>query len=190
MKMKADYRKQIKQYLHNLTSQEKANIENSLVLHLLQTETWNQAAMIGITVSQKHEWDTKPIIEKAWSQNKKVCVPKCYPKQSELVFYEITSFDQLESVFYGLLEPVPKQQYKVEKKKIDLMVVPGLVFDSKGYRIGYGGGYYDRYLADYKGLTVSLASTGQFIDSIPNDHYDIPVQQIITETGKLGIDSK
>lgn len=158
-------------------------ITRQLIEHLLGSKLWKEAKVIGLTVSQHLEWDTKPIIKAAWEQQKKVCVPKCTPQEKKLHFYEITSYDQLETVYYNLLEPDPDQTTFINKNSINLLIVPGLIFDKKGYRIGFGGGYYDRFLTDFSNKTVSLSSETQLVETIPAEHYDIPVQHIITEHG-------
>ncbi|WP_138415783.1 5-formyltetrahydrofolate cyclo-ligase [Aquibacillus sediminis] len=185
MTTKAEYRNKMKKQLKQLSIKKKTQIEQRLSSQLFATEAWKEADVIGITISQKHEWNTKNIIEKAWSMNKVICVPKCYPKESKLEFYQLDSFDQLESVYFNLFEPIPEQERRIDKNQVDLMIVPGLVFDPSGFRIGYGGGYYDRYLADFGGTTLSLASTMQIIDTVPADDYDISVDHVLTETGLL-----
>lgn len=157
--------------------------EQKLMEHLLESELWKQAAMIGITMAQAFEWNTKPIIEAAWDQGKKVCIPKCNPQEKKLTFYQLQNYDQLEVVYYNLLEPKPSETEKTEKMKIDLLIVPGIVFDKQGFRIGFGGGYYDRFLTDFANETVSLASTMQLVDHVPSESFDIPVKHIITENG-------
>ncbi|MBB6448260.1 5,10-methenyltetrahydrofolate synthetase [Geomicrobium halophilum] len=121
------------------------------------------------------------IMEKGWKQGKKVCVPKCFPAKKELQFYEIDGYHQLEDGFFDLIEPIPEKTDKKNKEEMDVLIVPGLIFDRRGYRIGFGGGYYDRFLSDFPNQTISLASSFQVRATIPACEYDIPVQQIITE---------
>ncbi|WP_409297680.1 5-formyltetrahydrofolate cyclo-ligase [Peribacillus sp. SCS-26] len=142
---------------------------------------WREARCIGITLSNFPEADTIEIIRKAWDTGKAVAVPKCIPDGRQLDFRLIRSFNELEMVFYGLQEPIPEVTNPVTAEDIDLMFVPGLAFDAGGYRLGYGGGYYDRILAGYSGLTVSLALDLQLLDSVPKEVHDIPVSRIITQ---------
>jgi 5-formyltetrahydrofolate cyclo-ligase len=182
---KRQLRAKAKEDLRHLTKVEKGRIEQSLYRFLFATSYWKDASCIGLTVSQAHEWNTQPIIEKAWEQNKRVSVPKCFPKQKLLVFYEITSLDQLECVYMDLLEPIVEKTTEVEKQDIDLLIVPGLVFDERGFRIGYGGGYYDRYMKNYPNTALSLVGVQQLVKQVPNDQYDIPVSHIVMNTGVL-----
>lgn len=181
---KEKLRKSTISFLKELSIDQRSDIEKLLQHHLLSSEIWKNSKMIGITMSQDFEWDTKPIIEAAWNESKSICVPKCYPKQNKLKFYEIESFVQLEKNFYDLLEPNPNQTRYIKQNLIDLLIVPGLLFDKRGFRIGFGGGYYDRFLVNYNNTTVSLASSKQLVKKIPSEKFDIPVQHIITEKGQ------
>lgn len=102
---------------------------------------------------------------------------------NKMEFYKIDSLDDLNLGNYGILEPKIQTKNIVKKNEIDLLIIPGVVFDRNGYRIGYGKGYFDRYLADFHNITLSLVSQNQLIDSIPTDSYDINVDYLISENG-------
>ncbi|MFK4997667.1 5-formyltetrahydrofolate cyclo-ligase [Bacillus sp. N9] len=85
----------------------------------------------------------------------------------------------MESAYYGLLEPIEEME-AVEKEQLQLMIVPGLIYDRNGYRIGFGGGYYDRYLKWFQGNKISLAFAEQVIDHLPIEDHDVAVHKIIT----------
>ncbi|GGF07917.1 5-formyltetrahydrofolate cyclo-ligase [Halobacillus andaensis] len=174
-------REQGKLTLKSFSRKEKKEIEQQLYNQLFQSSFYKEAKTIGVTVSLKSEWNTNPIIEKAWEDNKNVVVPKCAPQTKSMTFYELTDYSQLETVYYGLKEPSPSQTSAVEKEAINLILVPGLLFDRRGFRIGYGGGFYDRYLKDFQGHTVSLLSHRQLIEEIPYESFDQPVHQLILE---------
>lgn len=140
---------------------------------------------IAITISNKREVDTKEIIETLWKLKKKVVVPKCKPGDRTMNFYEIENFNQLENVYMDLQEPKPECTVLVPPENIDCIIVPGIVFDRSGYRIGYGGGYYDRYLNGFKGMLISLAFDIQVKESVPTESFDIPVDVIITESARI-----
>ncbi|MCG1022640.1 5-formyltetrahydrofolate cyclo-ligase [Sutcliffiella horikoshii] len=141
---------------------------------------WKEAETIGVTISRFPEVNTESIIIRAWHEGKKVVVPKCFPKDKRMGFYYLDDFKQLETVYYGLKEPILSEVSACPKESIDLMLVPGLLFDKEGYRIGFGGGYYDRYLVDFTGVKVSLAFSQQLVKKVPRDSYDIPVHKIVT----------
>ncbi|MDN4493305.1 5-formyltetrahydrofolate cyclo-ligase [Ureibacillus aquaedulcis] len=140
---------------------------------------------IAITISNKQEVDTKEIIEMLWTLNKRVVVPKCNPNDRSMNFYEIENFNQLENVYMDLQEPIPEITRLVPSENIDCIIVPGIVFDVNGYRIGYGGGYYDRYLTHFNGMLISLAFNIQVKEKVPSENYDIPVDLILTETDRI-----
>ena len=148
---------------------------------MLATDEFRSAHTIGITISRYPEVDTLPLIEAAWKAGKRIAVPKCINATREMDFRLITTFDSLETVYIDLLEPIIDQTTHVPKDEIDLQIVPGVVFSDEGYRIGFGGGYYDRYMSKYKGEALSLAFLCQTSHVVPVEPHDVPVSKIITE---------
>ncbi|MBM7569665.1 5-formyltetrahydrofolate cyclo-ligase [Aquibacillus albus] len=189
MTKKEKLRSETLQILREISEEEKEQVERNIGRHLVHSECWEKAKTIGVTISTNNEWDTRKLIEAAWTQKKRVCVPKCFPKDKRMVFYELHTFEDLETVYHHLLEPKPNGDFIVTKNQIDLMIVPGIVFDYKGFRIGYGGGYYDRYLANYEGTTVSLAIQDQIVEELPTENHDIKVDYIITDQGFVSTSS-
>ncbi|MEH7492786.1 5-formyltetrahydrofolate cyclo-ligase [Neobacillus niacini] len=180
MSEKKIIRKEMQESLAQLTKPYYEHYSTKIATTLYMDEDWLNAKVIGITISKEPEVDTYQIIRKAWEVGKEVVVPKCNPKDKTLTFRKITEFSQLESVFYGLLEPIIEQTMEVYPEDIDLLFVPGLAYTSEGYRLGFGGGYYDRYLTSYYGKTLSLAFHFQVIPQFPIEKHDIPVSKIIT----------
>lgn len=178
---KNSIRKSILENMTDLEVGERKEIEDSLHENLFNTDLWKNAESIGVTVSQDSEWDTKGIIEQAWEENKKASVPKSIHKTRELHFYQLDDFDQLEVGYYDLQEPQPEKTIRIEAEDIDLLIVPGIAFSKQGYRIGFGGGFYDRFLSNFPNHTVSLAYTKQLITDIPVEEHDIPVDLIVNE---------
>jgi len=179
---KSTQRKEMLHTLNHLSPQIHEFKSNQIKRKLLIEEIVKQAEIIGITLSSFPEVETWGIIKDLWDQGKGVVVPKCNPSTREMTFYEITSFDQLEVVYMKLKEPIPAVTRKINPSVIDLLIVPGVVFDKSGYRIGFGGGYYDRYLSHYRGITISLAFDCQVIESVPVQQFDLPVKYIVTES--------
>ena len=177
-----------KNILHKLNNVESAvHNEQSRHIHkeVLVEEKVKNAQVIGITLSTFPEVDTWNLIGELWKLGKQVVVPKCEPVSRGMTFYQIESFDQLEVVYMKLKEPIPTITKKMEATQIDLLIVPGVVFNKQGYRIGFGGGYYDRFLNGYKGATFALAFNCQIVDDLPIERFDLPVQCIITETQRI-----
>ncbi|WP_241657105.1 5-formyltetrahydrofolate cyclo-ligase [Halobacillus salinus] len=181
--MKKALRTEAKHMLQSLTGVEKHNIEKKQAKALFESTLWSDAQTIGVTISRGFEWDTKHIIESGWEQGKQMVVPKCNPEEKSMQFYRLNDFQQLETVYFGLQEPKPSATEAVSPDQIDLLLVPGLLFNTNGYRLGFGGGYYDRFLANFKGNTIMVASQQQKCESIPVEAFDRPVQYVLTEEG-------
>ena len=148
---------------------------------VLESDEFQSAGTIGITISRYPEVDTRALIEAAWKTGKRIAVPKCLHATREMDFRSITTFNSLETVYVNLLEPIIEETVPVAKHEIDLQIVPGVIFSDEGYRIGFGGGYYDRYMSDFKGATLSLAFLCQTGQEVPTESHDVPVNKIFTE---------
>lgn len=169
--------------LADLNSEESKNITEKMHQELFKLESWKNAEIIGIYLSFNTEWDTRGIINKAWNEGKKVTIPKTIPEIKGMDFYQFSDYNELESGHFGIEEPIVDETVQTEKKDIDLLIVPGLVFSEDGYRVGFGGGYYDRYLENFNNETLSLAWSEQILEELPINDYDIAVGKILTEKG-------
>ena len=180
MNNKDSIRKEMIETLSRLSERLYEDNSDQIASRLYEDNDWKQAQVIGITISKKPEVDTYQIIQRAWEIGKQVVVPKCDPKEKKMSFRIITDFSQLETVYYGLFEPIEAVTMEVSSDGIDLIIVPGLAYTREGYRLGFGGGYYDRYLLNYSGKTLSLAFADQLVPKFPVENHDIPVSKIIT----------
>lgn len=165
--------------LRNLDENKKKRWMEKIEKSLYKQTEWKHAKTIGITISNSFELPTKDIIETAWDEQKYVAVPLCDPENRQMEFYVIRSLNDLQEGYAGLKEPM-KVCEKVNQDMIDLLVVPGICFDKRLYRIGQGGGFYDRFLQAYQGSTISLAYGIQVLPDIPKEPFDIPVKKLIT----------
>ncbi|MEG0496886.1 MAG: 5-formyltetrahydrofolate cyclo-ligase [Carnobacterium sp.] len=164
--------------LKELTDEQKTSQEEILLKALFDTSEWMNAKTIATTMSQKLELDTSIIIKKAWSENKIVVLPRA-KKDRKMDFVVYTKDTPMELSSFGLEEPA-HDLMAISKSEIDLIVVPGLAYCKSGFRIGFGGGYYDRFLVDYDGETISLVLDEQQIDLFKVDSFDIPIKHLIT----------
>jgi 5-formyltetrahydrofolate cyclo-ligase len=180
MEAKMNLRSEMKTALQEMNESDYRRLSKAIADRLYLLEEWKQAKLIGITISNAPEVDTREIIKRAWEQGKEVAVPKCFPAERSMQFRKIGSFDQLERGYFGLLEPMIAKTEKVSEKEMDLLVVPGLAFTKSGYRLGFGGGYYDRFLSYYKGPALSLAFDVQVLPVLPVEKHDIPVSKLVT----------
>ena len=179
--MKSELRKQVLQEMKALSQEQKQAIDQALNERLLQHPFYQEAKVIATYLSFPHEFQTQELIEQALRDCKKILIPKTYPKgRMDFVVYDP---QQLVKTSFGLLEPQGDLEV-VDVSQIDLIHVPGLAFTTEGYRIGYGGGYYDRYLKHFSGNTLSTVYPCQIRDFIPEDH-DIPVQEVLVDERNL-----
>ena len=173
--MKKTLRKETIAAMKELPESVKTQADEQLTQRILELPAFQEAKTLATYLSFDHEFSTAGLIQAALQLGKRVCVPRTYPQgRMEFVKYDP---DILGKTRFGLLEPNERGQV-VDKSEIDVIHVPGLVFQSKGYRIGYGGGYYDRYLADYTGKTVSTIYSIQQKEFQP-DVFDQAVQEVL-----------
>ena len=156
------------------------------ILRRLETfDIYADAPLVLAYVSYNNEVDTRAVIGSALASGKRVAVPRVSSRKHSMSFFEIESMDDLEEGYKGILEP--RAELKVPLGTLDfcgsVCLVPGLVFDAKGYRIGYGGGYYDRFLPFYPGDKIALARTSQMSSNpLPAEPTDVPVDFIVTDS--------
>ena len=139
------------------------------------------AGRIMAYADYNHEVITRYIIEEAWKAGKEVAVPKVVGK--DMRFYRLTSFSQLEPGYFGIPEPV---QGEIVDWEDALMVMPGVAFDRQNNRVGYGGGFYDRFLEKHPGIfRLAVAFDFQILDRVPTEPTDICPQIIVTQTNVI-----
>jgi len=163
------------QFHNKCSSIEEKILDNPLFLNSTAVMTY---------IDFRGEVRTTRIIEHCLSNNIRVIIPVCMPKTRTLLLSELKNIhDDLAESHFGLLEPKQDKIRPVDAREISLILVPGAVFDPRGYRIGYGAGYYDRFLSGpAKGIpTFGLAFECQMIEKVPRDEYDMPVDYIFTE---------
>ena len=173
--MKKTLRKETIAAMKQLPESVKTQADEQLTQCLLELPAFQEAKTLATYLSFDHEFSTASLIQDALQSGKRVCVPRTYP-QGRMEFVEYDP-NILEKTRFGLLEPNETGKV-VDQSEIDLIHVPGVVFQSKGYRIGYGGGYYDRYLADFTGKTVSTIYSIQQGEFQPSA-FDVAVQEVL-----------
>lgn len=151
--------------------------------NFILSDLFLKSDVILIYVSSEIEVDTREIIEYSLSVGKKVAVPVSISDDFSLKFYFINSMNDLHVGYFSILEPDVNvcELCDIDKLANLLCVVPGLAFDFSGHRVGYGKGYYDRFLEKYKCKTVGFCYEVDLIESINNNQYDMVVDSILTE---------
>lgn len=154
---------------------------------LLNDSTYQKANTIALFKSFNFEVDTNSIIDISLSNNKVVALPRI--EQDEIVFYKIDSKSILVKNKYKIEEPISKKDNYIEKENIDLVIVPGLCFDRSGNRLGYGKGFYDRFLSGTSIRTIAICFDEQLLDEglLPVSNGDVKIEEIITNKEKIKI---
>lgn len=183
METKEQIRKQMIQNRNQMTSQEVTQKSSLIAQKVLKTPEYEEADNILLYADYRHEVMTREIFDDAVLRKKKVFFPKSR-EDGTMEFYQVVSVKQLESGYKGIKEPVVDEQYlyRFQRKEDTLMIVPGVAFDMKGYRVGYGKGFYDRFLRDKRQITaMGLGFSNQIVEEIPHNQYDIRMDKIVTE---------
>ena len=177
MESKRDIRRDVLAVRQNLTDKEWEEKSHQIYKQVISHPFFLQTNVICCYIDYRREVATHAIIEHAWNLGKKVAVPKV--EGDIMVFYVIHSFDELERGYKGIREPISRIPLQEQDA---LVIVPGAVFDTACRRIGYGKGYYDKYLHLHpKYKTMGLAFELQMMEEIPTEEHDICPDIIITE---------
>lgn len=183
MYSKVELRQLVSSLRNNISISQKLNMDGVIFEKVVQNINFINSKLIFIYVSYMNEVDTQNIIIYAFSKGKRICVPKILSLKEGMVAIEILSLNELQKGNYGILEPVLDQSKIIEPETIDMIILPGVAFDTKGGRVGYGGGFYDRFLSrvSVEIPKISLAYSLQIFESIPMDKYDIKIDGVITD---------
>ncbi len=179
---KNELRREMKIRRREMSDAEVCVKSGEIVASLLNSSFYKSHQHILAYISQDNEVETTSFIEQAIKDGKNIYAPKVHGQEME--FYRIKSLAELEKGAFGILEPTVTSEMFVANS--GLVIVPGEAFAKDGTRIGYGGGFYDKYLAKHEGLTtVALAYDMQIVDGISAESHDMKMQYIITENDVL-----
>lgn len=169
-----------------LSEQERSVLDDRITQKLLATHEYAEATTVLTYVSVSSEVSTRMIIESALRDGKTVAVPRCLPGHC-LEFVAIASVEQLVAAPFNLLEPAKELPALTEVQMSNaICIVPALLVDTKGYRLGYGAGFYDRFLSTYSGKKICLAYQHNLSKTmLSHTEFDVPVDMVITESGVL-----
>lgn len=176
--MKKPYRQlginQLKTFAEE-ASDEKTTAEEDLYHQLFTSEFWKEAKVVGLTMSLPFEVATDPIITQGLREGKVMAIPKSEADHT-LTFVKVTADTSYIMSEFGVAEPATGEL--IASERIDHLLVPGILFRRDGYRIGFGGGYYDRLLVNYSGETASLLFNFQINEEWRPQEFDQPVAQL------------
>ncbi|HHU75013.1 MAG TPA: 5-formyltetrahydrofolate cyclo-ligase [Clostridiales bacterium] len=189
---KDDIRKNILKERSLLSESQRREFNQAIYQRLINSDLYQKSKIIFAFASFGSEVDTWTILDHAMHEGKRVYLPRVEGKIMN--FYELKDIQSLEPSKFGILEPKTEEanRYLVETdpNQIKVMIMPGLAFDTKGNRIGYGAGYYDKYLNSFPKdhfIKAAIAYDFQIFDYLVSDPYDIPVDIIITPSKYLPI---
>lgn len=188
METKRKIRQEILARRDALSSEERARTSRRMFERVETLPEFQKAQNVLLFAGYGSEPDTLPWIQTCIDMGKHVFCPRVIGEVME--FYEIKSVAELVSGYKGIMEPVPDEKRRYIPQTQDFMLVPGTVFDREGNRIGYGKGFYDRYLSDvYCAETAAVAFSLQFVENgrIPAEHTDRKMKCIVTENEILRI---
>lgn len=186
MTLKKQLRQKILEKRLNLSAEKVVDLSQQIQSNLLKSKVWPRSGKIGLYSSVKNEVQTYFLFRKALEQGLHVYFPRV---EQGIRFYEVNGPENLKKGSWGIPEPDSSCESLEEEEFLDLLVVPGIAFSKAGYRIGYGSGFYDRFLETRECRTVGLAYDFQIIDDFPVDPWDkklsvIQSQQHIYECEK------
>lgn len=188
---KREMRRRLREVRKALGETARAQADAAIKANVLALPEFADADVVLAYLDFGPEVRTRGIIRAAWDAGKVVALPWCVPGTHEMRWFRVDSFDGLVKSNLGVEEPVPDDDAELvlggEQRMLAL--VPGLTFDASGYRLGYGGGFYDTFLARFDGVSVGLCREAQLSEDLRAegviDDHDLPVQVVVAEERML-----
>ncbi|MGB4243112.1 MAG: 5-formyltetrahydrofolate cyclo-ligase [Dethiobacteria bacterium] len=184
MVTKRELRKQIFQRRDRLSGEEIREYSRQIARRLYGLPEYRESRVIMFFLSFRSEVDTRSMVEESLARGKEVLVPKALPDSRELIASRLLDCrEDLAPGAYGIPEPKESALRAVDPLQIDLLIVPGVAFSEDGRRLGYGGGYYDRFFGRLRPEVplLALAFELQIVPEVPVQPWDRPVDLIVTE---------
>jgi 5-formyltetrahydrofolate cyclo-ligase len=180
---KTDLRREITSRRDCIPGPVRAIKDEAICERFVSLPAYKKARSLLLFASFRSEVSTTPIIRHALNDGKRVCLPRVNRAERKLDLFYINGIEDLESGYMGIPEPVEAPERKVSPGEMDLIMMPGIAFDSEGGRLGYGGGYYDRLIGgmERRPPLVAVAYEEQILEKIPVEEHDIRVDVIITD---------
>ena len=182
---KKTYRKHIIALRSQKTSEERLSAESIVFKRLENLDLFINAQNISSFVDFRDEISMTAINQSIIDSGKNLLLPYISPTTKEMQFYLVYDLSSLKRNTFGILEPDPQIHALYDESRIDCVLTPGVAFDAKGYRLGYGGGFYDRFFSRIEKAIpkIGIAFDLQCVDALPVEDYDRPITHIITEKG-------
>ena len=181
---KTELRRLLKEKRKGLSVEQKTAMDKAIVDHIAHSQEFKDASVLLLYAPMEGEINLLPLARLAREAGKPIAFPKCDVETNTMEFYILTPDARLCAGAYGIAEPPSDAPLCVPDEKA-LCILPALTFDPQGNRLGYGKGYYDRYLATFCGVTVGAAYASFLVRHVPTDSHDVPVQFLATDRGML-----
>lgn len=178
--MKENLRLEFKKLRNDI--EDKTLKDERICINFLNSKLYQNAEVVLCYYPLSNEISTIKIIKTCFKDNKKIALPVCL-ENNKIGFYYINNLDDVAKGKYDIMEPLIKRCEKVTDFGECVLIVPGLAFDIKGYRLGYGKGYYDRFLSENKILTVGFCYNKFIVNELPINQFDKKVEYICSENG-------
>ena len=186
MQIKKELRKELKKKRKLI---DKKDEKDSFIReNLICSDFYLDAQKVLFYAALDDEINVDECIEDALMLGKKVALPVCINENGNMKFYYISSMSDLKAGFFGVREPDTDKCEEVTDFDGSICIVPGRAYDKRGYRLGYGKGYYDRFMQKSTSLFVGLCYNELVDDELPIGEYDIPVNYIITQNGFIAVE--
>ncbi len=176
--MKQELRKTGLSRRNQMSEVEVRNLSAKIIEEIKKQLPIDKYDVLGFYMPLGNEVDLRPLMAELIAKGKTIVIPKVLDKNT-MEFYPLQDMDDYYIGKFNVREP--KSNKKMPKTKIDIIFVPGIYFSADKYRLGFGAGYYDRYLKDYPNLKVGICYGFQYIPEFPSDIHDVPMDLIITE---------
>ena len=180
---KAALRRALAAAERTMMPEEKRLSDSAILCHVLHTQEYRRARTVFAFVGRGDEIDTRPLLEQTLADGKRLCVPLC-TSPGVMECREVLDLTALRPGAYGISEP-PANAPAVPPACVDLAIIPCAGAAADGRRLGRGGGYYDRFLAQYTGDALLLCRERLLRPDIPQETHDIRVPAVVTEQGRL-----
>ncbi|MGN1122771.1 MAG: 5-formyltetrahydrofolate cyclo-ligase [Eubacterium sp.] len=186
MQVKSELRKSFKELRKSIDN--KSCADKLICDNLLNSELYSKADTVLFYAALEDEINTDYAMLCALNAGKRIALPRCINSFGEMEFYYIQSLDDLICGHFNVREPDINKCSRVTDFSNSICIVPAVSFDKNGYRLGYGKGYYDRFLKKYTSLSIGLCYNKLITDELPIGEFDVPVNYIISENGLIAVE--
>ncbi|MCM1227379.1 MAG: 5-formyltetrahydrofolate cyclo-ligase [Clostridium sp.] len=173
-------RREIKKFRADMDIDHKKTLDSRIYANLLKCDEFFKADTVLIYNSTQIEVSTGKIIEYCLERRKKTAIPRCFP-ENKMKFYFYDGIEELEKSKFGIYEPRESIENEVKNFDNTVCILPALAVDREGYRLGYGGGYYDRFLSEHEVVTIALCYSENMVNKLVHNEFDRRTAFAVTE---------